>query len=315
MSDDPAALHVPVLLDEVIQAFSPLDGKTLVDGTVGLGGHSDALLQSSETLRIVGIDRDREALEWAAKRLARHGDRIRLIHGNFRDLGSHLDELEIGPVDGVLLDIGVSSLQLDTAERGFSFRRDGPLDMRMDRQAAHTAAAWIHEATESEIADVLFRYGEERYARRIARAIASRRDEHPIETTSELAEIVRGAVPARYDHGRLHPATRSFQAIRVFVNDELEALNLGLESGFDRLKIGGTMVVISFHSLEDRAVKRFFREKAKDCVCPPELPACVCDKQVEAEILTPRPLRAAAAETGTNPRARSARLRAARRLV
>ncbi len=315
MSDDPATLHVPVLLAEVSRAFGPLHGKILVDGTVGLGGHTDALLQSSETLRIIGIDRDREALDLAARRLARYGDRIRLVHGNFRDLGSHLDGLGIGSVDGLLLDIGVSSFQLDTAERGFSFRRDGPLDMRMDRQGAQTAAAWIHEASESEMADVLFRYGEERYARRIARAIASRRNERPIETTNELAEIVRGAVPPRYDHGRIHPATRSFQAIRVFVNDELNALNHGLEAGFDQLRIGGTMVVISFHSLEDRAVKRFFREKAKACVCPPELPACVCDKQVEAEILTPRPLRASDAETEANPRARSARLRAARRLV
>jgi len=315
MSEAFSSLHVPILVPDVVRLFSPLDGKLIVDGTVGLGGHSDALLRSGETLRIIGIDRDRDALALAGRRLVRYGERVQLLRGNFRDLDQLLNDLGVNAVDGVLLDVGVSSLQLDTASRGFSFRQDGRLDMRMNQEADRTAEDWIHEATESEIADVLFRYGEERYARRIARAIVLTRIERRIETTSALADIVRRAVPARYEHGRLHPATRSFQAIRIFINDELEALRVGLQAGFDRLEIGGTMIVISFHSLEDRLVKRFFREKARDCICPPDLPACVCDKQVEAEILTPRPLRAPDEEIEANPRARSARLRAARRLV
>lgn len=315
MSEDRSPVHLPVLRSEVVQLFTPCDGRTLVDGTVGLGGHTEALLQSSETVRLIGIDRDSDALACARRRLAAYGERVRLVHGDFRDLGRHLDALSMETVDGVLLDIGISSLQLDTPERGFSFRSDGPLDMRMDQRSGRTADVWIHEATESEIADVLFRFGEERYARRIARAIVSHRTEQRIKTTAQLAEIVRDAVPPAYAHGRLHPATRSFQAIRICVNDELGALDAGLEAGFARLKVGGTMAVISFHSLEDRAVKRFFREKAKACLCPPKLPVCMCDKQVEAEILTPRPLRASADETAANPRARSARLRAAKRIL
>lgn len=307
-------LHQPVLCAEVVSILSPLAGKTLVDGTLGLGGHTEALLHADETVQVIGIDRDAEALALASQRLARFGSRIRTVHGNFRQLDQHLDGLDIETVDGLLLDIGVSSLQLDASERGFSFRRDGPLDMRMNQEASETAADWVHTATESELSDVIYRFGEERYGRKIARAIVRARESGRIESTAQLADVVRKAVPAKYDHRRLDPATRTFQAIRMFLNDELGSLEGGLAVGFERLVIGGTFVVISFHSLEDRIVKRFFREKAQSCVCPPKMPECVCGKEIEAEILTKRPLTATPEEVGVNPRSRSAKLRAAVRL-
>ncbi|MCK5247891.1 16S rRNA (cytosine(1402)-N(4))-methyltransferase RsmH, partial [Candidatus Bipolaricaulota bacterium] len=222
--------------------------------------------------------------------------------------------LGAGKIDGIAFDLGVSSMQIDDAARGFSFRGDGPLDMRMDRKGTQTAADWIHTATESELSAIIYRFGEERYARRIARAIVSARECDRITATTQLAGIIRNAVPAKYAYRRLDPATRTFQAIRMFLNDELGALEAGLAVGFERLTIGGIFVVISFHSLEDRIVKRFFREKARACVCPPKLPDCVCDKEIEAEILTPRPLTASPSEIEANPRSRSAKLRAAVRL-
>jgi len=314
MPESVADLHQPVLCAEVLSILLPLAGKTVVDGTLGLGGHSEALLQEDDTVRVIGIDRDGEAIALATQRLARFGTRFEAIHGNFRSLSQHLDDIGIKAVDGLLLDIGVSSLQLDKGERGFSFRKDGPLDMRMNRKATETAADWIHTATESELSDVIFRFGEERYARRIARAILAARESGRITSTTQLADVIRKAVPARYDHRRLHPATRTFQAVRMFLNDELGALEAGLAAGFERLTIGGTFVVISFHSLEDRIVKRFFREKAQSCVCPPKLPECVCDKEIEAKILTPRPRTATPEEVAVNPRSRSAKLRAALKL-
>ena len=314
MPESVSNLHQPVLRAEVLTFLSPLTGKTVIDGTLGLGGHTEALLQADETVQVIGIDQDAQAIALASERLARFGSRVRIIHGNFRDLDQHLGEVEIKTVDGLLLDIGVSSLQLDVDERGFSFRRDGPLDMRMDRTGPQTAADWIHTATESELSDVIFRFGEERYARRIARAVVAARESDRIESTTQLADIIRKSVPAKYDHRRLHPATRTFQAIRMFLNDELGALKAGLAVGFECLTVGGTLVVISFHSLEDRIVKRFFREKAQDCVCPPKFPECVCDKEIEAKILTPRPVTAAPQEIEANPRSRSAKLRAAVRL-
>lgn len=314
MAEGAADLHQPVLPAEVVGFLSPLAGKTVVDGTLGLGGHAEALLQADETVRVIGIDRDGEAIALASERLDRFGSRLRTVHGNFRELDQHLDGLGIKAVDGVLLDIGVSSLQLDASERGFSFRRDGPLDMRMNRKTSKTAADWIRTATESELADVIFRFGEERYARRIARAIVAARESDHITSTAQLAGIIRNAVPAKYAYRRLDPATRTFQAIRMFLNDELGSLEAGLAVGFERLAIGSIFVVISFHSLEDRIVKRFFREKAQACICPPKLPECVCGKEIEAEILTQRPVTATPEEVAVNPRSRSAKLRAAVRL-
>ena len=314
MPEGVADLHQPVLQGEVLDILSPLAGKTVVDGTLGLGGHTEALLEADDSVRVIGIDRDAEALALASQRLDRFGSRLLTVHGNFRELDQHLERLGISTIDGLLLDIGVSSLQLDANERGFSFRRDGPLDMRMNREAPGTAADWIHTATESALSAVIYRFGEERYGRKIARAIVRTRESGRIESTTQLADIVRKAVPAKYDHRRLDPATRTFQAIRMYLNDELGALEAGLAVGFDCLAIGGIFVVISFHSLEDRIVKRFFREKSRDCVCPPKMPECVCDKEIEAQILTQRPLTATPEEVAVNPRSRSAKLRAAVRL-
>jgi 16S rRNA (cytosine1402-N4)-methyltransferase len=303
-----------VLVDEVVELFGEVDG-LLVDGTVGLGGHALALLRDRPSRRLIAIDRDEEALRIARDRLAEHEDRVRWIHANFAEIDRVLRDLGEPSADGVLFDIGVSSLQLDRPARGFSFRDDGPLDMRMDRSVGTSARDWLRDADESDIADVLFRFGEERHARRIARAIARARDRGTIETTGELARIIREAVGAAYRGQRIDPATRTFQAIRIRVNDELTALERGLESAFSALAPGGLLVVISFHSLEDRIVKGFFRHKAASCVCPPDLPACVCDKEVEAEILTRRPIVASEAEQLANPRARSAKLRAATKVV
>jgi 16S rRNA (cytosine1402-N4)-methyltransferase len=304
--------HTPVLRDEVVRLLATRPDGLIVDGTVGLGGHAEAILDAEPSIHLIGIDRDPEALRRARGRLARFGGRAMLVRGDYRVLNRLLDELGVERIDGLLLDLGVSSLQLDDASRGFSFRLDGPLDMRADPTEGATAAEWIASAPQGEIARVLSVYGEERYAQRIARAIDEARQREPIETTGALAEIVRAAVPASYRHGRIDPATRTFQAIRIRVNGELDALEAGLLVGFDRLNQGGVLVVIGFHSLEDRIVKRFFQEKAADCVCPPELPACVCDKRVEAEILTKRPVTPGLAEIEANPRARSAKLRAVR---
>jgi len=308
-------LHRPVLRDETVDFLLRGEGGTIVDGTVGLGGHAEAILSADSAVRVIGIDRDEQALASAAERLSRFGGRIMLVHGDYRDLAEHLDRLGVGKMGGLLLDLGVSSLQLDRPERGFSFRTDGPLDMRMDPSRGPTAAEWIAAAPEEEIVDVLRRYGEERYAERIARAIGRARQDEPIETTGALAGIVHAAVPRRSFAQRIDPATRTFQAIRIVVNDELGALQDGLAVGFERLTTGGILVVISFHSLEDRLVKRFFRERAALCTCPPDLPVCVCGKRVEAEILTPKPIEATAKEIQRNPRARSAKLRAARKVV
>jgi len=308
-------IHRPVLTSEVVRFLADAPTPTIVDGTVGLGGHAEAILEASPDVGLVGIDRDEEALAIAEARLSRFGDRVHLVHGDFINVSEHLSNLEVGPVGGLLLDVGVSSLQLDDPDRGFSFRGDGPLDMRMDRTAGRPASAWLASVEETELADVLRTYGEERYARRIAREIVRARAEEAILTTGVLRKTVHRAVPGRYFDGPIDPATRTFQAIRIVVNRELESLSRGLEVGFGVLAIGGVLVSISFHSLEDRIVKRFLRERAADCVCPPDLPECVCDKTVEAEILTRKPVRPTRKEVAENPRARSAKLRAARKVA
>ena len=315
MPKHPGIDHTPVLCSEVVRLLAPRPAGVIVDGTVGLGGHAEALLEAEPTVRLIGIDRDEKALERARQRLAPHAPRATLFHAEYQDLDRPLDGIGIDRIDGLILDLGISSLQLDDASRGFSFRRDGPLDMRMDPTSGPSAAEWIATAPQTEIAEILATYGEERYAERVARAIDEARQHKPIDTTGALAEIVRAAVPAAYRRQRIDPATRSFQAIRIHINGELDALENGLRAGFDRLAYGGVLAVISFHSLEDRIVKRFFQHKAADCVCPPELPECVCDKRVEAEILTKRPVTPNPAEVEANPRARSAKLRAARKVV
>ena len=307
--------HLPVLPDEVLHFLSLRPGPLVVDGTVGLGGHAEQVLDADDAAELIGIDRDTAALDRAGHRLERFGDRVRLVHDNFREIGRVLDQLGVATADAVLLDIGVSSLQLDDPNRGFSFRSDGPLDMRMDRSRGLTAAEWLAEAEVREIEEILFRYGEERYARRIARAIVEARTRGSLETTAALAAVIRRAVPGAGRQQRIDPATRSFQALRIVVNEELAHLEAGLAAAFDRLSVGGILAVISFHSLEDRIVKTFLRTRAASCVCPPDLPVCVCSKKIEAEILTRKPVTASDEERVQNPRARSAKLRAARKAV
>lgn len=307
-------IHRPVLSQEVVHLLGPRPGGVVVDGTVGLGGHAEALLQAESGVTVIGIDRDEEALRHAANRLSPFGERVRLIHGNYRDCVEILETLGMGKIDGFLLDLGLSSLQLNTANRGFSFRLDGPLDMRMDITEGVTAAELVNHSSEEELVCILRDYGEERFARRIVRAILAARAKESLETTGRLAEIVYSAIPRKFHSKTIHPATRTFQALRIAVNEELANLKEGLEAGFQAIAPGGVIAVISFHSLEDRIVKGFFRYKALSCTCPPDFPICVCDKKVEMEILTRKPIRSSPEEVTKNPRARSAKVRAARKL-
>jgi 16S rRNA (cytosine1402-N4)-methyltransferase len=302
--------HLSVLPDEVIRFLAPVDGETYLDGTLGGGGHSLLILEKASGACVVGIDRDQAALKAAGERLARHGDHVRLLHGDFADASEKLSTVGISELDGFILDLGVSSHQLDTRERGFSFQQDAPLDMRMDTSGGETAADLVNTLPEAELERIIGEYGEERWAKRIASFIVRERAQSPVTTTFRLVDIIKGAVPkAKWDE-RIHPATRTFQALRIAVNSELESLERGMRSALDLLKPGGRGVIISFHSLEDRIVKHIFKEYAEGCTCPRQLPICVCGNQPRVKILTGRPVSATAAETDENPRARSAKLRA-----
>jgi 16S rRNA (cytosine1402-N4)-methyltransferase len=301
-----------VLRDRVVAWLAPTAPGLLVDVTVGLGGHAAALLEAAPGLRLVGLDRDPEAIEHARQRLQPFSDRVRLIQGAFADLPAVLDSLGSPPLAAVLADLGCSSLQLDSPERGFSFSRSGPLDMRMSL-AGPTAGDLVNGAAEDELVRMLREYGEERRARRVARAIVDARRRRPIRTTDELAHVVAGAVGGGGGH-RIHPATRTFQALRIAVNDELGQLERLVGPAVRALQPEGRIAVISFHSLEDRIVKHSLRRLAGGCVCPPEAPVCTCRPERLIEILTRRADRPAADEVAANPRARSARLRVARRI-
>ncbi|RKY05065.1 16S rRNA (cytosine(1402)-N(4))-methyltransferase [Candidatus Poribacteria bacterium] len=287
-------LHIPVMAEEVLKLLNPRSGGIYVDCTLGAGGHAERILEASKPDGLlIGIDMDESALKVAGERLKRFGERVKLIHANFAELDRILDELEIGEVDGVLMDLGVSWMQLSDPERGFSFQVDGPLDMRMDRRNPVTAMKVVNELSEEELRRIIREYGEERYAGRIARKIVSMREIAPITTTGQLARVIESAVPPKARRGRIHPATRTFQAIRIYVNRELENLERGLKSAIERLRPGGRICVISFHSLEDRIVKRTLKSS-------PEL-----------KVLTKKPLRPSEEEIKRNPRSRSAKLRAA----
>ncbi len=299
---------------EVLALLAPRHGETFIDGTLGGGGHARLILEASAPDgRLVGLDRDPQALRRAGERLAAFGDRLILRHANFSAVDRVTQELGVAAVDGILLDLGVSSFQLDEAARGFSFRGDAPLDMRMDPTTGETAADVVNGCSVEELERIFREYGEERWARRIARRIERVRSQTPLTTTLQLAELVRETVPGGFVPARIHPATRVFQALRIYVNRELEHLPLGLSRGLDLLKPGGRLVVISFHSLEDRIVKNFFQEEARGCICPPRLPVCTCGHVPRIELLTRKGIRAGEAETAANPRARSAILRAVRR--
>ena len=306
--------HLSVLPEEVIRFLEPADGKTYLDGTLGGGGHSSLILEKAPEALLIGIDRDQAALAAAGARLAAHSERIKLVHGDFANVAEHLNTLGITALDGFILDLGVSSHQLDTRERGFSFQQDAPLDMRMDTSCGETAADLVNELPEHELERIIGEYGEERWAKRIASFIVKERAESLITTTFRLVDIIKGAVPkAKWDE-RIHPATRTFQALRIAVNSELDSLEQGMRAALDLLKPGGRGVIISFHSLEDRIVKHIFREYAEGCTCPRQLPICVCGNLPRVKILTGRPVTATQEETEENPRARSAKLRAVEKL-
>lgn len=306
--------HVPVLLEACLNGLAIRPDGIYVDGTVGGAGHSGEIARRLSSGRLIGIDRDETALAAARARLAPFGSRVTLTHGNFRDLCAVLDGLGIDRVDGVLLDLGVSSPQLDDGARGFSYMADAPLDMRMDRGDTLTACTVVNTWSQDALRQMLYEYGEERYAPQISAAICRRRAQSPITTTLELVEIIRSAMPPSALREKQHPAKRSFQAIRIAVNDELAAAREGVEAAIGRLAPGGRLAVITFHSLEDRIVKAAMNAAAQGCTCPPEFPVCICGKRPKVKLVTRKPVTATETELEANPRARSAKLRVCEKL-
>ena len=303
--------HVSVLLSECIKALNIRPDGIYVDGTLGLGGHSSEIAKRLTTGLLIGIDRDETAIERAGSRLQTYGERIQLVHGNFSDVVSILDRLGVEAVDGMLFDLGVSSPQLDEAHRGFSYMQDAPLDMRMDGSASLTAHDVVNTWPEDRLRRILYDYGEERYAPRIAAAIVRARQLKEIETTLELVEIIRSAMPAAALREKQHPAKRSFQAIRIAVNDELGAVQTMMDTAPDRLRSGGRLAVISFHSLEDRIVKNGIRRREDGCTCPRDFPVCTCGFVQTLKSVSRKPILPSPEEQAANPRARSAKLRVA----
>lgn len=305
--------HKPVLLEECLDALAIRPDGIYLDGTLGRAGHSLEILRRLTTGRLIGIDRDMTAIEAARERLAAFSDRVTLVHSNFSELGSVLQQLDVDGIDGMLFDLGVSSPQLDEAQRGFSYMQDAPLDMRMDATATLDAYEVVNTWSGEELKRILRDYGEERYAAQIARAIVRAREQNPVATTLELVEVIRSAMPAAALREKQHPAKRSFQAIRIAVNGELDALPPMLEAATKGLRPGGRLAVITFHSLEDRIVKQTMRQLATGCTCPSEFPVCVCGNKPKLELVSRKPIVSGAAELEENPRARSAKLRVAQR--
>ena len=303
--------HVPVLLHECLDALAIRPEGIYVDGTLGRAGHSLEIVKRLTTGRLIGIDRDETAIAAAQERLRDYMDHVTLVHSNFDRIGEILEELNIPGADGMLFDLGVSSPQLDDAERGFSYMHDAPLDMRMDATAPLTAYDVVNTWSYEELRRILFEYGEERYAPAIARRIVQTREQRPIETTLELVEVIKSAMPPQALREKQHPAKRSFQAIRIAVNDELGELPPMLRAAEKNLKPGGRLAVITFHSLEDRIVKRELQALATGCTCPPEFPVCVCGKKPKMKLITRKPIVSGEEELNENPRARSAKLRVA----
>ncbi len=306
--------HISVLLEESIEALNIRPDGIYLDGTLGGAGHSSEIARRLTTGTLIGVDRDPKALAAAAERLAPWAERVRLIHGNFRDLEAILDGLGIPGVDGILLDLGVSSPQLDEADRGFSYMADAPLDMRMDPSDPLTAWEIVNTWPQEELRRILYAYGEERCAPLIAAAIVRRRAQAPIDTTLALVDLIRRALPQKALREKQHPAKRSFQAIRIAVNDELGAVDAVMRQAIRRLNPGGRLAVITFHSLEDRIVKNAMAEAVKGCTCPPEFPVCVCGKTPRMKRVIRKPREAGKEERETNPRARSAKLRAGEKI-
>ena len=309
-----AYTHRPVLLEECIEGLNIRPEGIYLDGTLGGAGHSSQIVRRLTTGRLIGVDRDQVALAAAEKRLEPWKDRVTLVHSNFKEIGSILDGLGIPGVDGMLFDLGVSSPQLDDGERGFSYMADAPLDMRMNREDRLTAYDVVNLWSREELRKILYEYGEERYAPQIAAAIDRKRQNAPIETTLQLVDVIRSALPPQALREKQHPAKRSFQAIRIAVNDELGSVRQMLEEAIPRLNPGGRLAVITFHSLEDRIVKTAMAAAAKGCTCPPEFPVCVCGKKPQVKLITRKPIVSGAKELEENPRARSAKLRICEKL-
>ena len=301
--------HISVLLDECIEGLNVKPDGIYVDGTLGGAGHSSEVAKRLTTGRLIGIDRDPVALKAAGERLAPYKDRVTLVHSNFCEIAEVLKSLNIEGVDGILLDLGVSSPQLDDSSRGFSYMADAPLDMRMNSEDSLSAYDVVNTWSYEELRRILFDYGEERYAPKIASAICKKREEKPIETTLELVDVIRGAMPAQALREKQHPAKRSFQAIRIAVNDELGSVEKVMRDAIPCLNPGGRLAVITFHSLEDRIVKTAMAGAAKGCTCPPSFPVCVCGKKPQVHVITRKPITSTSAELDRNPRARSAKLR------
>lgn len=308
--------HVPVMLDEVIENLRVRPHGIYADGTIGGGGHSSEIAKRlSGEGRLYGFDQDAAAIEAAKKRLEPYADRVTIIRGNYANMTTCLSELGVTSVDGVLLDLGVSSYQLDDAQRGFTYREDAPLDMRMDQRKHLDAREVVNTYSEDELYRIIHDYGEEHFARGIARRIAAVREEHPIETTGELISIIQASIPAKYREKGHHPARRTFQAIRIEVNGELDVLQNSLDGMIDLLGDGGRICVITFHSLEDRIVKEAFRKAENPCTCPPDFPVCICGKKPKGRVVTRKPIVPSAGETEENPRSKSAKLRVFERKI
>ena len=306
--------HVSVLLEECLEALDIKPDGVYLDGTLGGAGHSSQIAKRLTAGRLIGIDRDMVALKAAGQRLEPYRDNVTLVHSNFCEMAQVVKELGLPGVDGILLDLGVSSPQLDDGERGFSYMADAPLDMRMNSEDALSAHTVVNTWSQDELKRILFDYGEERFAPRIAAAICRRREEKPIETTLELVDIIRSAMPAQALREKQHPAKRSFQAIRIAVNDELGSVEKAMEAAIPLLNPGGRLAVITFHSLEDRIVKNAMADAAKGCTCPPNFPVCVCGKKPQVKLISRKPIIAGERELEENPRSRSAKLRVCEKL-
>lgn len=306
--------HYSVMLLETVDLLNVRSGALYVDGTLGGGGHSLEILKRAENVRLIGIDRDKEALSAAKERLLEFSDRITLVHSNFSNIRSVLEELGISKIDGMVLDLGVSSYQLDNGERGFSYMFDAPLDMRMNRDDEKTAYDVINGYSISKLSDIFFAYGEEKWSKRIAQFIEERRKAAPIKTTAELADIIRAAIPKGAREGVAHPEKRVFQAVRIEVNNELAILKNAISDIVESLDTGGRLAVITFHSLEDRIVKTTFAELSKGCICPADFPVCMCGRKPQIKIITKKPILPSAEELEINSRSKSAKLRVCEKL-